>query len=44
MLISDMDAWTVAHDHGWSDGPENEIKRETNPAATVVVIDITKQR
>ena len=34
----------MVHDQGWRDGPENALKRETNPAAIVVVIDIAKQR
>ena len=42
MLTSDIDAWTVAHDHGWRDAPENEPKRETNPVAIVVVMEINK--
>jgi hypothetical protein len=44
MLTSDVDAWTVVHDHGWRDGLEIDLKRETSPVAIVVVVEINKQR
>ena len=44
MLTSDIDAWTVDHDHGWRDGAEIHVNREINPVVIVVVMDKNRQR